>query len=78
MKVSRKMNRFNVFRDLFFFIGSLVSVKEKLSHVETEKKKLIHDNSSLYEKIRYLQNYSQSSKSSQRYKGHIESIESGL
>ena len=58
-------------------LGSLVSVKEKLVQMESEKKRLTHDNSSLYEKIRYLQNYSQSSKPSQRYSGHIESIESG-
>lgn len=57
--------------------GSLVSVKEKLSSTENDKKRLTHDNSSLYEKIRYLQNYSQTTKSGQRYSGHIESMESG-
>ena len=44
----------------------------------SEKKRLTNDNSALYEKIRYLQNYSQSSsKPSQRYSGHIDSVESG-
>lgn len=52
-------------------------MKDKLSHVETEKKRLTQDNSSLYEKIRYLQNYSQTSKPGQRYSGHIDSMEAG-
>jgi hypothetical protein len=52
-------------------------VKEKLTQMETEKKRLTRDNSSLYEKIRYLQNYSQTSKPGQRYSGHIDSMESG-
>mmetsp|Transcript_35227 Transcript_35227/g.65701 ORF Transcript_35227/g.65701 Transcript_35227/m.65701 type:complete len:766 (-) Transcript_35227:1175-3472(-) len=57
--------------------GSLVAMKEKLSQMENDKKRLTQDNSNLYEKIRYLQNYSQTNKPSQRYSGHIDGMEAG-
>lgn len=56
--------------------GSHTALKEKLQRLEIEKKKLTNDNAALYEKIRYLQNYSQPPKS-QRYNGQID-VETGV